>query len=62
MQREEYLQTVRSLMPPIAERAFRDVHAVRAHATNNPDKGAMLYSSLELAVEGEDKKPIINFI
>ncbi len=44
------------------QRAFRDIHAVRAHATNNPDKGAMLFASLELTAEGEEKRPLMNFI
>ncbi|HKC49788.1 MAG TPA: acyl-CoA dehydrogenase family protein [Myxococcota bacterium] len=31
------------------QRAFRDVHAMRAHAFNNPDKGARLFGRFELS-------------
>jgi 3-hydroxy-9,10-secoandrosta-1,3,5(10)-triene-9,17-dione monooxygenase len=31
------------------QRVFRDVHAMRAHAINNPDKGARLFGRFALA-------------
>ena len=31
------------------QRVFRDVHAMRAHAINNPDKGARLFGRFELS-------------
>jgi len=31
------------------QRIFRDVHAMRAHAINNPDKGARLFGRMQLA-------------
>jgi 3-hydroxy-9,10-secoandrosta-1,3,5(10)-triene-9,17-dione monooxygenase len=33
------------------QRVFRDVHAMRAHAINNPDKGARLFGRFELSPE-----------
>ena len=30
------------------QRAFRDVHAMRAHAVNNPEKGARVFGRSEL--------------
>ncbi|MFI5314090.1 MAG: 3-hydroxy-9,10-secoandrosta-1,3,5(10)-triene-9,17-dione monooxygenase oxygenase subunit [Myxococcota bacterium] len=33
------------------QRVFRDVHAMRAHASNNPDKGARLFARFELSPE-----------
>jgi 3-hydroxy-9,10-secoandrosta-1,3,5(10)-triene-9,17-dione monooxygenase len=36
------------------QRAFRDIHAMRAHATNDPDKGALIYARSALGVGEPD--------
>jgi 3-hydroxy-9,10-secoandrosta-1,3,5(10)-triene-9,17-dione monooxygenase len=36
------------------QRAFRDVHAMRAHAINDPDKGALIYARSALGVGEPD--------
>jgi 3-hydroxy-9,10-secoandrosta-1,3,5(10)-triene-9,17-dione monooxygenase len=39
------------------QRVFRDVHAMRAHAFNNPDKGARLLGRFELAPDSPPADP-----
>ena len=36
------------------QRAFRDVHAMRAHAINNPQKAAGVFARSALGVEGRE--------
>jgi 3-hydroxy-9,10-secoandrosta-1,3,5(10)-triene-9,17-dione monooxygenase len=36
------------------QRAFRDVHAMRAHAINDPDKGALIYARSALGIGEPD--------
>ena len=36
------------------QRVFRDVHAMRAHAFNNPDRAARLFGRFELALDKSD--------
>jgi 3-hydroxy-9,10-secoandrosta-1,3,5(10)-triene-9,17-dione monooxygenase len=39
------------------QRFFRDVHAMRAHAFNNPDKGARLFGRFDLAPDAPPSEP-----
>jgi 3-hydroxy-9,10-secoandrosta-1,3,5(10)-triene-9,17-dione monooxygenase len=39
------------------QRVFRDVHAMRAHAINNPDKGSRLFGRFELAPDSAPADP-----
>ena len=39
------------------QRVFRDVHAMRAHAFNNPDKAARLFGRFDLAPDAGPREP-----
>jgi 3-hydroxy-9,10-secoandrosta-1,3,5(10)-triene-9,17-dione monooxygenase len=44
------------------QRFFRDVHAMRAHALNNPDKAACLFARMELGAPTDPKAPAELFV
>jgi 3-hydroxy-9,10-secoandrosta-1,3,5(10)-triene-9,17-dione monooxygenase len=44
------------------QRAFRDLHAMRAHALNSPEKSARLYARCELGLDGQPGSPTDLFV
>jgi 3-hydroxy-9,10-secoandrosta-1,3,5(10)-triene-9,17-dione monooxygenase len=44
------------------QRVFRDLHAMRAHALNSPEKSARLYARMELGIEGAPGSPTDLFV
>jgi 3-hydroxy-9,10-secoandrosta-1,3,5(10)-triene-9,17-dione monooxygenase len=44
------------------QRVFRDLHAMRAHALNSPEKSARLYARCELGLDGQPGSPTDLFV